>query len=244
MKKMIGAKGTRGRQSRNSRTKLNPEVFIETKPVRDPIDDSPLVGKTKNQEKYLKAIYSADLIFATGPAGVGKTFLATAAAAKALAERRIERLIITRPAVEAGEKLGFLPGEIQDKFDPYLRPFRDVLNRRLGKSQTDYYIKDGKIEATPLAYLRGATFRNAVIILDEAQNTTPSQMKMFLTRIGENCTVIVNGDTRQKDIPGPSGLVDALSKLRHIPSIRIIEFGKEDIVRSGLVQQIVEAYEG
>lgn len=184
-----------------------------------------------------------NLVFATGPAGVGKTFLSTAYAAKALADKRIERIIITRPAIEAGENLGFLPGEIEDKFDPYLQPFRDVLNRRLGRTFTDYCVNSKKIEAVPLAYIRGRTFRNAIIILDEAQNTTPAQMKMFLTRIGEDCTVIVNGDPRQMDIKGQSGLTDAIKKLSHIPEVRIIEFTKDDIVRSGLVQKIVEAYE-
>lgn len=209
------------------------------KPVTD---NSPIEGKTKNQEKYIKAISSYKLIFATGPAGVGKTFLATAIAARELVEKRIDKIIITRPAIEAGESLGFLPGEIEDKFDPYLQPFRDVLNKRLGRSHTDYLIDAGQIEATPLAYLRGRTFSHSFVILDEAQNTTPSQMLMFLTRIGEDCTVIVNGDPKQSDIKGPNGLVDAIVKLQHLSKVRIIEFFREDIVRSGLVQDIVEAY--
>lgn len=212
-------------------------------PKKEAVETGPVVGKTRNQERYLKAINSSSLVFATGPAGVGKTYLATATAAKLLNDKKIEKIIITRPAIEAGENLGFLPGEIDEKFDPYLAPFKDVLYRRLGKSFTEYLINNETIEAVPLAYIRGRTFRNAVVILDEAQNTTPTQMKMFLTRIGENCTVVVNGDPRQKDITGPSGLVDAVGRLSHLASVRVVEFGREDIVRSGLVQQIVEAYE-
>ena len=219
------------------------EIIQEIPLKRETADTSPIKGKTKNQEHYIKAISSSNLVFATGPAGVGKTFLATALAAKALSDKRIDHLIITRPAVEAGENLGALPGEIKDKFDPYLQPFRDVLNRRLGKSFTDYLINAGRIEAVPLAYIRGRTFRNAMVILDEAQNTTQTQMKMFLTRIGEDCTAIVNGDITQTDIRGQSGLSDAIKKLGHLPSIRFIEFDRADIVRSGLVQEIVEAYE-
>jgi phosphate starvation-inducible protein PhoH and related proteins len=210
---------------------------------KETVDKSPLFGKTKNQELYLNAIYNSQLVFATGPAGVGKTYLATAAAAAELVSKSIDKIIITRPAVEAGENLGFLPGELEEKFDPYLQPFKDVLYRRLGRSFTDYLIQSGAIEATPLAYIRGRTFRNAIVILDEAQNTTPAQMKMFLTRIGEDCTTIVNGDPRQSDIKGPSGLVDAMNRLRKLSSVRIVEFDRNDIVRSGLVQQIVEAYE-
>lgn len=231
------------RESRNSNNKAIEPGYHEIAERREVLETGPLVGKTRNQERYLKAINSANLVFATGPAGVGKTYLATAAAVKALLDKRIDRIIITRPAIEAGESLGFLPGEIDEKFDPYLQPFKDVLYRRLGKSHTEYLINAGKIEAVPLAYIRGRTFRNAVVILDEAQNTTPTQMKMFLTRIGENCTVIVNGDTRQKDIPGPSGLPDAVARLSHIDGVRVVEFDKEDIVRSGIVQAIVEAYE-
>lgn len=231
------------RNKRGNKQNDQVDTFQDQEPRKEQVDNSPLVGQTENQKRYLKAMSSHNLVFALGPAGVGKTYLSTALAAKALVDKRIERIIITRPAIEAGENLGFLPGEIDEKFDPYLQPFRDVLNRRLGRSFTDYLINSKKIEAVPLAYIRGRTFRNAIVILDEAQNTTPAQMKMFLTRIGENCTVIVNGDPKQMDIKGPCGLIDAVKRLTHIPEVRVIEFTKDDIVRSGLVQKIVEAYE-
>lgn len=206
-------------------------------------DVKPIEGKTETQKRYINAIKNFKLIFATGSAGTGKTWLATALAAQALLNDRTEGIILTRPAVEAGESLGFLPGEIEEKFEPYLQPFKQVLYERLGKGKAEYMIKAGKIKAIPLAYLRGMTLRNCFVILDEAQNTSPTQMKMFLTRIGENCTVVVNGDTSQQDIRGESGLTDAIERLSYIPSVKIIEFKKEDIVRSGLVQEIVEAYE-
>lgn len=219
------------------------DIPQEQEPRKEQIDNSPITGQTENQKRYLRAMSGQNLVFATGPAGVGKTFLCTAIAAKMLVEKKIERIIITRPAVEAGESLGFLPGELEDKFDPYLEPFKDVLYRRLGRSFTDYLINSKKIVAVPLAYIRGRTFRNAMVILDEAQNTTPRQMKTFLTRIGENCTIVVNGDPTQMDIKGPCGMVDAIRRLYSLPEVRVIEFTKADIVRSGLVQKIVEAYE-
>ena len=231
------------RNRRGSKQTEQVDNFQEQEPRKEQVDKSPLEGQTDNQKRYLKAMANSNLIFATGPAGVGKTFLATAFAAKLLTEKKIDRIIITRPAIEAGENLGFLPGEIEEKFDPYLQPFKDVLYRRLGRSFTDYLINNNRIEAVPLAYIRGRTFRNAIVILDEAQNTTPAQMKMFLTRIGEDCTVIVNGDPKQMDIKGQSGLLDAVKRLTHIPEVRVVEFTKADIVRSGLVQKIVEAYE-
>lgn len=208
------------------------------------IDKSPIVGRTKNQERYINAINSFRLTFAAGPAGVGKTWLASALAAQALESKQIDKIIITRPAVEAGERLGFVPGEIEDKFDPYLTPFRDALNERLGKSTVDYLIKVGRVEAAPLAYMRGRTFKNAWVILDEAQNTTPRQMEMFLTRIGEDCKVVVNGDLGQSDISGESGLKDAIARLGFIPSVKVVAFATNgsDSVRSGLCAEIVEAY--
>lgn len=213
------------------------------RPRTEKVDRSPIEGKNDAQKRYLNAIKHFQLVFATGPAGTGKTWLAAAYAAQQLADKQIDKIIITRPAVEAGEELGFLPGEIDEKFDPYLQPFRDCLNERLGKSFVDYLIKSGSIEAAPLAYMRGRTFKNAIVILDEAQNTTPTQMKMFLTRIGEGCRVIVNGDVGQKDIRGESGLADAVARCTWIPSVKHVIFQRADIVRSGLVQELVEAYE-
>lgn len=203
----------------------------------------PIEALNESQKRYISAIKSFELTFATGPAGTGKTWLCGALAAQALTEGVIDKIIITRPAVEAGESLGFLPGEIEDKFDPFLQPFRDVLNERLGKSYVEYLMKMGRIEAAPLAYMRGRTFKRAFVILDEGQNTTPNQMKLFLTRIGQECKVVVNGDIRQKDINGVSGLEDAIKRVSHIPSVKCVRFTREDVVRSGLVQEIVEAYE-
>lgn len=206
-------------------------------------DRSPIEPRTDAQRRYLNAIQHFKLVFAVGPAGVGKTWIIGAKAAQALDEKKIDKIVITRPGVEAGEKWGALPGEMEDKFGPYLAPFRDVLDERLGRSYVDFLMKTGKIEAAPLAFMRGRTFKNAVVVLDEAQNTTPMQMKLFLTRIGEGCTVIVNGDISQKDIPGESGLTDAVKRLSHIPSVKVVNFTSRDIVRSGLVQEIVEAYD-
>ena len=152
------------------------------------------------------------------------------------------RVIVTRPAVEAGEQLGYLPGELEEKYEPYIRPFRDVMNERLGRGMVDYMMKCERIEAAPLAFLRGRTFKNAFVILDEAQNTTPLQMKLFLTRIGENCKIVVNGDESQCDIKGESGLTDAVKRLSWIPSVKVVRFGIEDVVRSGLVAEVLQAY--
>tara|TARA_R110000851_G_C13102760_1_gene569224 strand:- start:9054 stop:9803 length:750 start_codon:yes stop_codon:yes gene_type:complete len=206
--------------------------------------DKPLEPQTEAQSHYMMAIERGNLTFGTGPAGTGKTYVCGAMAADALAQKTTRRIVITRPAVEAGEKLGFLPGELDDKFAPFLDPFRDVLNERLGKSYVDYLIKVGRIEAAPLAYMRGKTFKDCWIILDEAQNTTKTQMKLFLTRIGNNSNVIVNGDMSQKDIREQSGLDDAVGRLSHLHGVNMVSFGVDDIVRSGLAQDIVRAYEG
>jgi phosphate starvation-inducible protein PhoH and related proteins len=155
--------------------------------------------------------------------------------------KQIDTIIITRPAVEAGEKLGFLPGEAEDKYAPYIEPFRDILEERMGKGQVEYMIKAGKIKGSPFAYMRGKTFKNAVVILDEAQNATKNQMKLFLTRIGENCKIIVDGDITQSDIVN-SGLDDAMKRLQFIPTVKVVEFGLHEVVRSGLASEIVRAY--
>ena len=208
------------------------------KPNRQPI--TPL---NEAQADYIKAIFGHAVTFGVGPAGTGKTWLAAMLAAEALASEQIERIIVTRPAVEAGESLGFLPGEQDEKYEPYFRPVHDALEEYLGTGALEYHLKAGNIEARPLAYLRGATFKDAWVILDEAQNTTPSQMKMFLTRIGRNAKIIVNGDPRQKDIPGESGLTDALTRLKGLGGCSFVRFTQKDIVRSGMCQAIASRYE-
>lgn len=241
---MARAKNKPSRQAYRQQLAFSPEDAllskIDLKPQRR--DNSPITPKTESQKRYYSAMKSFKLIFATGPAGTGKTWLCAAYAAQLLESGEIEKIIVTRPAVEAGESLGFLPGELEEKYAPYLVPVIHAFNERLGKSFTEYCIKAGKIEALPLAFTRGITFKNAFVILDEAQNTTPTQMKMFLTRIGENCKVVVNGDLEQKDIPGKSGFEDAIERVCHIPAVKHIKFGEEDVVRSGLVAEIVQAY--
>lgn len=199
---------------------------------------------TETQRLYDAAIKANIITFATGPAGTGKTWLAAARAADALRAGEIERIIVTRPAVEAGESMGFLPGEMDEKFEPYFRPVRDVFEERLGSGQLEYFLKNKIIEARPLAYLRGATFKNSWILFDEAQNTTPVQMKLFLTRIGNDTKVIITGDLAQKDIAGMSGLQDALARLKGVRNIAEVHFEIADIVRSGICRDIVIAYEG
>ena len=212
-------------------------------PQKEKVDRTPIRALNERQKLYIEAIKNFMVTLSTGCAGTGKTWVCTALAADMLDRDEIDSIVITRPAVEAGENLGFLPGELENKFDPYLQPFRDVLNKRLGKSYVDYLIKAGKIEAAPLAYMRGRTFTDTFVILDEAQNTTPEQMKMFLTRIGQGCKVVVNGDTTQKDIRGPSGLQDAVDRISWIPSVKHIHFNREHVVRSGFVQEVIESYE-
>lgn len=241
---MRKAKIKKGRDKRNNQANQSPQSFdFVTTPLTDKRNATTIKPRTDAQHRYMQAIKSETLIFATGPAGTGKTYLCAALAAEALENKRIDKIILTRPAVEAGEKLGFLPGELEEKYEPYLQPFRDVFNERLGASFAEYLIKHKRIEPAPLAYLRGRAFKNCWVILDEAQNTTPLQMKMFLTRIGENCKVIVNGDLAQKDIPGKSGLEDAVSRLSDLNDSRIVAFASADVVRSGIVKDILERYE-
>lgn len=203
----------------------------------------PLKAKNKSQASYISAIKAHKLTFGVGPAGTGKSYCAGALAAEELENRRIDKIIISRPAVEAGENMGFLPGDLQEKFDPYFDAFRDCLIDRLGKGVVECALKNGRIVVSPLAYLRGKTFNDAFVVLDEAQNCTRSQLKMFLTRIGENCRVVVNGDIRQTDIGNGSGLQDAIDRLGSLDSVYVHEFTHEDIVRSGLVKDIIERYE-
>jgi phosphate starvation-inducible PhoH-like protein len=202
----------------------------------------PLVAKNENQSAYITSIMTNTLTFGLGPAGVGKTFIAATVAADMLRTGMTKKIILTRPAVEAGEELGFLPGTADEKFAPYIRVYLDVLNKRLGRGFVEYALKSGQIEAAPLAYIRGWTLEDAVVLLDEAQNTTPTQMKMFLTRIGERVKVIVNGDADQQDIRGECGLVDGARKARGLNGVGIVEFTSADIVRSGLVQELVQRY--
>jgi len=204
----------------------------------------PLVAKTKSQQTYINAINSHCLTFGTGPAGTGKSYCAAAIAADALLSGSVSRIILTRPAVEAGEQLGFLPGDVDEKYAVYIEAVRDTLNQRLGSGAVDYHLRHGRIVAAPLAYMRGKTFdEDTFVILDEAQNTTVAQMKMFLTRIGESCKVVVNGDVQQSDIRGPNGLADAVKRLEGLAGVYIHEFSREDIVRSGLVRALMDRYE-
>lgn len=203
----------------------------------------PLEAKTERQQKYMSAIDNFDIIFGIGPAGTGKTFVAAAKAAQALADKEIETIIITRPAVAAEEEYGFLPGDLDEKFEPYLAPVRAILEERLGAGFVDYALKSGQIKIAPLGFLRGHTFKNAWVIFDEAQNSTPNQMKLFLTRIGEDCKVIIDGDLQQMDIQGKSGLLDALDKIGDHRQVKTIEFTNDDIVRSGLAKDIILAYQ-
>lgn len=202
--------------------------------------------KNYSQRQYVSMIKNNDLTFGIGPAGTGKTYLAVVMAVAALKKREIDRIILTRPAVEAGESLGFLPGDLKEKVDPYLRPIYDALNSILGAEHVERLIERGVIEIAPLAYMRGRTLDKAFVILDEAQNTTRQQMKMFLTRLGFGSKMIVNGDESQIDLPkghSQSGLVDAKNKLRNISNIAFVEFDASDVVRHPVVSQIIRAYE-
>jgi phosphate starvation-inducible PhoH-like protein len=206
-----------------------------------------IVPRSLAQAHYMRELLSNDIIFALGPAGTGKTYIAVAQAVAQLITGSVQRLILSRPAVEAGEKLGFLPGDMKEKVDPYLRPLYDALNDCLPAEQVERRIASGEIEIAPIAFMRGRTLADAFIILDEAQNTTPAQMKMFLTRFGENSRMVVCGDPNQTDLPGgvhSSGLADATSRLDGVEGIAFARFGRGDVVRHPIVGRIVEAYEG
>ena len=205
----------------------------------------PIKPKTLGQEKYVDAIKGSTVVFGIGPAGTGKTYLAVAMAVNAFRAKEVNRIILTRPAVEAGEKLGFLPGDLQQKVDPYLRPLYDALFDMIGAENFQRYQERGNIEVAPLAYMRGRTLDDSFIILDEAQNTTPEQMKMFLTRLGFNSKMVITGDVTQIDLPDGkrSGLVEATKILKNVDDIKTIKFNEKDVVRHRLVQDIVKAYE-
>ena len=209
------------------------------------ISGKPIVGRTPNQQKLVEEFSHNDLTFALGPAGTGKTYVAIALAVRALKNREARKIILSRPAVEAGEKLGFLPGDMKDKIDPYLQPLYDALEDMIPAVKLREYMDTKVIQIAPLAFMRGRTLNDAVIVLDEAQNTTTHQIKMFLTRLGMNAKMIITGDVTQIDLPRStrSGLIEALRVLKDVPGIGRVEFGKKDIIRHQLVQRIVEAYE-
>lgn len=239
----------------NSLTESSIEAMIAGEESRDEASSEgviiygaggkPITARTPNQSKLIELIESHDLVFATGPAGSGKTFLAIVMAVKLLKMKEVRRIILSRPAVEAGEKLGFLPGEMKDKLDPYLQPLYDALQELIPDIRLKEYMESGVIQIAPLAYMRGRTLNDAVIILDEAQNTTPHQMKMFLTRLGQSAKMIITGDMTQVDLPRgvPSGLREAQRILKQVDGIGWLTFEKKDIMRHGLVQAIVEAYD-
>ena len=205
----------------------------------------PIKAKTVGQKRYVEAIEKNTVVFGIGPAGTGKTFLAVAMAVKALRDKQVSRIILTRPAIEAGEKLGFLPGDLQSKIDPYLRPLYDAMFEMMGAENYQRHLEKGTIEIAPLAYMRGRTLDDSFIILDEAQNATPEQMKMFLTRLGFNSKAVITGDLTQTDLPSgqKSGLAVAVKVLSDIEDIRVHAFTDKDVVRHKLVQQIIRAYE-
>ncbi len=216
-----------------------PAVMIRTR-------KKTIVPRSSTQIRYMEALARDEIVFALGPAGTGKTYVAVAQAVQMLIQGQVDRLILSRPAVEAGERLGFLPGDMKEKVDPYLRPLYDALYDMLPTEQVERRMASGEIEIAPIAFMRGRTLSDAFIILDEAQNTTPAQMKMFLTRFGQNSRMVVCGDPRQVDLPdiGKSGLADAVGKLEGIAGMSMIRFGAGDVVRHPLVGKIVEAYEG
>ena len=226
--------------------------FSENSITDDSLDESiilhthknPIYAKTKGQKEYHQAVLKNDIVFAIGPAGTGKTYQAVALAVSALKNQTVQRIVITRPAVEAGEHLGFLPGDLKDKVDPYLTPLYDALNDMLPKDKLRKYMDNGQIEIAPLAYMRGRTLHNSFIILDEAQNATQMQMKMFLTRIGVTSKAIITGDITQIDLVGSgmSGLIHASNILKKIKGIKFINFNENDVIRHQLVKNIIKAY--
>ena len=222
-----------------------PTVVKQENLIIHGMNGKPITARTENQQLLVKAFENNDLVFATGPAGSGKTFVAIALAVKALKNKEVRKIILSRPAVEAGEKLGFLPGDMKDKIDPYLQPLYDALQDMIPAAKLKEYMELNIIQIAPLAFMRGRTLNDAVVILDEAQNTTTQQIKMFLTRMGMNTKMIVTGDMTQIDLPASqtSGLVQALRILKGVKGISFVELNKKDIVRHKLVERIVDAYE-
>ena len=228
--------------SEDDRIKLK-DIFLDTVYITS--KKRPVIPKSQTQKEYIDAIRSSDMVFGVGPAGTGKTYLAMAMAVAAFSKGKVDRIILTRPAVEAGEALGFLPGDLAQKVDPYLRPLYDALHDMMQFEKVSNLIERGVIEVAPLAFMRGRTLNDSFVILDEAQNTTSEQMKMFLTRIGFSSKAVITGDITQVDLPvgKPSGLIEAKDILQGIEGIKFIFFSKKDVVRHGLVQKIIKAYE-
>lgn len=228
--------------SQNDRANLK-QIFLDT--VFVTAKKRAIAPKTPAQKTYIDAIRNHDMVFGIGPAGTGKTYLAMAMAVAALTKKKISKIILTRPAVEAGEALGFLPGNLSEKVDPYLRPLYDALQDMIPYDKASEYMAHGVIEVAPLAFMRGRTLNDAFVILDEAQNTTSEQMKMFLTRMGFNSRAVITGDITQTDLPRHkiSGLAEAMDILNNLPGIAFVHFGREDVIRHQLVQRIIEAYE-
>ena len=221
-----------------------PTEFIEDNLILHGVNGKQIVARSANQKRLVDAYEENDLLFAIGPAGSGKTYCAIALAVRALKNREVKRIILSRPAVEAGEKLGFLPGDMKEKIDPYLQPLYDALQDMIPGAKLNEYMERGVIQIAPLAFMRGRTLADAIVILDEAQNTTTAQLKMFLTRLGVNGKMIITGDLTQIDLPASqkSGLKDAIERLKNIRGIAMVEFNQKDIVRHHLVKHIVAAY--
>ena len=221
-----------------------PQVFKHDNLILHGVNGKSILARTINQQKLLRDYEKNDLLFAIGPAGSGKTYVAIALAVRALKNKEVRKIILSRPAVEAGEKLGFLPGDMKEKIDPYLQPLYDALEDMIPQAKLQEYMEKGVIQIAPLAFMRGRTLSDAVVILDEAQNTTVPQIKMFLTRLGMGSKMIITGDLTQIDLPHSqrSGLIDACNVLREIPGISFIHFSEKDIVRHPLVERIVKAY--
>lgn len=241
----IGNNDFRNMLDRAASGKIDDIIRVFDKPIIVDLKRKSIVPKNINQKNYLKAVLENDVVFGVGPAGTGKTYLAVAAALKLLRDKRVERVVLTRPAVEAGEALGFLPGDLQEKLLPYLRPLYDAMNDMLGAEETLALVERQIVEIAPLAYMRGRTLSNAFVILDEAQNTSHEQMMMFLTRLGENSKMAITGDITQIDLPRnkKSGLVDALETLDGVDGVKIFRFDAGDVIRHPLVTKIVAAYD-
>lgn len=241
----IGNNDFRNMLDRAASGKIDDIIRVFDKPIIVDLKRKSIVPKNINQKNYLKAVLENDVVFGVGPAGTGKTYLAVAAALKLLRDKRVERVVLTRPAVEAGEALGFLPGDLQEKLLPYLRPLYDAMNDMLGTEETLALVERQIVEIAPLAYMRGRTLSNAFVILDEAQNTSHEQMMMFLTRLGENSKMAITGDITQIDLPRnkKSGLVDALETLDGVDGVKIFRFDAGDVIRHPLVTKIVAAYD-